>query len=625
MAIAKIFFLKDADHLERYLTEKVGPDVPQTEHLTFLKGMSADYRGVQNDLALDAGNRNPDGSNQAIHIVQSWSPKESQQLGKDKVHDLGVRLAERFAPGHQFVVQTHAEEAHFHNHIVINPVNFETGKRIQNKTKHLHTVRAINDDLAHEHGLSVLPTPEYRANPHLSEKVRRIERMRGASYIVDMAAKADFARSHATNYDEYVAILGAFDIKVRIEPENITYFYGDRPHGKRGRNLSPRLDKPGLEKKFTANWERVQGSDTAKRDLAALIQEYRRPPDALTRPEAQANPARPLVSHRAEDVTAARREELERSVIPVEELARAKTESILRYCEREKIALATTADGRRVLDGRDYVEVSDHLWVNHRNKTRGTIIDFVASHRNVGYLHAVSHINNNPRLLLLERHLGEAKRHYQSFYVPRPDAAPRADALVHLARLIGRPSRDPVHAELLRRQLAHVTTKGSILLVPDREETGYVEYIPNDRGEFSARWKGTFPRPFQQRAGKSGTVRVYTDPAAFLRGEREPFGSRSGGDAVLALFEPDLAAAHRFIASQRKVRRVQVMRDPGGPDIGAIERFHRELKDSLDPFSIETDLAWSLGDELGLEPAREAALAPSLGRERELWSGISPS
>jgi hypothetical protein len=67
------------------------------------------------------------------------------------------------------------------------------------------------------------------------------------------------------------------------------------------------------------------------------------------------------------------------------------------------------------------------------------------------------------------------------------------------------------------------------------------------------------------------------------------------------------------------------MRDPGGPDIGAIERFHRELKDSLDPFSIETDLAWSLGDELGLEPAREAALAPSLGRERELWSGISPS
>lgn len=173
---------------------------------------------------------------------------------------MGVELVNRFAPGHQYVVQTHTDQPHAHNHILINPVSIETGKRIQNKLGHIETLRNINDEIARERGLSVLPPQEKLRRPGPNEHVRRINQYRGRSYIVDMASKAHFAREHATGYEEYAAILSAFDVQVRIEPKNITYFYPGKEHGKRGRNLDPRLDKPALEQKFAANRARLVAS-----------------------------------------------------------------------------------------------------------------------------------------------------------------------------------------------------------------------------------------------------------------------------------------------------------------------------------------------------------------------------
>lgn len=231
MATVKILYDEDSSSLEDYLTGKREVEGPTTERDCTLKGMTNQFSGVQN-LYQSKGN-------QSLHIIQSWSPTESKFLTREQVHSMGVTV-ERFAPGHQFVVQTHTEEAHSHNHIVVNPVSIETGKRIHNKKRNLSTLRDLNDTIAKENGLSVLPPQDIRARREgMSDKVKRIENYRGKSYIVDLANKGNFARQYATNYDEYVALLGALDIQVRIEPKNITYFYPGREHGKRGRSLTP--------------------------------------------------------------------------------------------------------------------------------------------------------------------------------------------------------------------------------------------------------------------------------------------------------------------------------------------------------------------------------------------------
>lgn len=121
--------------------------------------------------------------------------QESKTLTPDRVHGIGVELANRFAPGHQFVVQTHSDQAHLHNHIVINPVSLETGKRIQNKLENIRIVRGMNDDICRSYGLEVLPPQDKLTRPGPNEKARRIQNYRGKSYIIDLANKAERLRS----------------------------------------------------------------------------------------------------------------------------------------------------------------------------------------------------------------------------------------------------------------------------------------------------------------------------------------------------------------------------------------------------------------------------------------------
>lgn len=52
-------------------------------------------------------------------------------------------------------VYTHADTDHVHNHIVINSIDLETGKKFNNNKQALRNVRNFNDEVCIEHGLSV--------------------------------------------------------------------------------------------------------------------------------------------------------------------------------------------------------------------------------------------------------------------------------------------------------------------------------------------------------------------------------------------------------------------------------------------------------------------------------------
>lgn len=195
-----------------------------------------------------------------------------------------------------------------------------------------------------------------------------------------------------THCDEYLEILNGFTIQARIENQNITYFYPGRENGKRGKNLSPELDKPGLEKKFAESREKIEKDSKLKETLKVL-----KPNQIAKLPNIDASYTQysepNLITKREGRFTNPRAEVLEQSQIPIDEIRNAKAQSILKYCEKESIGVIHFRDGKNVLRNREYVEVQDCIWINHKNKTQGTIIDFVANHQSVSLLHAVSIIN----------------------------------------------------------------------------------------------------------------------------------------------------------------------------------------------------------------------------------------
>ena len=90
----------------------------------------------------------------AHHYVQSFSPNE--KISPELVHQIGVELAQKMAPGFQVIVSTHVDKDHLHNHILVNSVSFETGLKWKGNGATLTAMRSESDKLCRQYGLTTI-------------------------------------------------------------------------------------------------------------------------------------------------------------------------------------------------------------------------------------------------------------------------------------------------------------------------------------------------------------------------------------------------------------------------------------------------------------------------------------
>jgi len=238
----------------------------------------------------------------------------------------------------------------------------------------------------------------------------------------------------------------------------------------------------------------------------------------------------------------------------------------------------------------------------------------VANHRSTSLLNAVSIINDNPKLLLLEKHIGELTKTYQSFTIPKGESAPRGEAILQLAKFLGHTAPRDQYASLFRSQTVQVTPDSKIRFFSEKNPTGYLEYIPEGEGTYRKKIYGDVSSPYLSRKGSGDGLTLFLNPRTLLKYRPNAFESNPPGpESKLALLEPNLALVHQTIASNKNLRRVKVVRDPLEPESPDFLRFFENLRESLDPFSIDTSMAWEAPPiELTRNPALDQAL--DLGR-----------
>ena len=101
--------------------------------------------------ALDKGN------NLAHHLIQSFEPGE---VSFEKAHEIGRQLADAVTKGrYEYVLTTHIDKGHVHNHIIFCAVNFVDYHKYNSNKRSYYGIRNISDRLCYENGLSVI-TPE---------------------------------------------------------------------------------------------------------------------------------------------------------------------------------------------------------------------------------------------------------------------------------------------------------------------------------------------------------------------------------------------------------------------------------------------------------------------------------
>ena len=96
----------------------------------------------------------------AYHLRQSFVPGE---ITPEEANRLGVELARRFTKGkHAFIVCTHIDKSHVHNHIIWNSTTLECDRKFRNFWGSTRAVRRLNDTICIENGYSIVEAPKRR-------------------------------------------------------------------------------------------------------------------------------------------------------------------------------------------------------------------------------------------------------------------------------------------------------------------------------------------------------------------------------------------------------------------------------------------------------------------------------
>ena len=128
----------------------------------------------------------------ARHLIQSFLPGEATP---EIAHQIGLELCKKILKDeYEFILSTHIDKGHIHNHIIFNNVNMVTGKCYQSNKRSYHQIRYQSDKLCKENSLSVID--EYyedlrksirlTANPGMKMNKPRMELLGKASFSLTL-------------------------------------------------------------------------------------------------------------------------------------------------------------------------------------------------------------------------------------------------------------------------------------------------------------------------------------------------------------------------------------------------------------------------------------------------------
>ena len=189
------------------------------------------------------------GTHLGRHLIQAFEPGE---VSAEEAHEIGMQLAKEILGGkYEFVLTTHIDKGHIHNHLIFNAVSFTDHKHYHSNKRSYHEIRRISDRLCKEHGLSVIVPG----------------RDKGKSYIEHQAAQNDtsYKAKLKAAIDQLIPASADFeDLLLRLQREGYEI--------KRGKYVSCRVSD---QERFTRM--KTLGVDYTEEAITARIAGRSRP------------------------------------------------------------------------------------------------------------------------------------------------------------------------------------------------------------------------------------------------------------------------------------------------------------------------------------------------------------
>ena len=150
MAVTKIKPVKST--LSKALDYIQNPDKTDGKMLVSSFGCAYETADIEFEYTLSQALQK--GNNLAFHLIQSFEPGE---VDYETAHKIGRQLADAVTKGqHEYVLTTHIDKGHVHNHIIFCAVNFVDHHKYNSNKRSYYGIRNMSDKLYRENGLSVV-------------------------------------------------------------------------------------------------------------------------------------------------------------------------------------------------------------------------------------------------------------------------------------------------------------------------------------------------------------------------------------------------------------------------------------------------------------------------------------
>lgn len=125
------------------------------------------------------------GTNLGRHLIQAFEPGE---VSPEEAHEIGMQLAKEILGGkYEFVLTTHIDKDHVHNHLIFNAVSFADHRHYHSNKRSYHEIRRASDRLCREHGLSVVVPGQDKGKSYIEHTATQA----GTSYKAKLKAAID--------------------------------------------------------------------------------------------------------------------------------------------------------------------------------------------------------------------------------------------------------------------------------------------------------------------------------------------------------------------------------------------------------------------------------------------------
>ena len=205
---------------------------------------------------------NTSGTVLARHLIQSFLPDE---LTPELAHEIGKKLCEKLLKeNHEYILTTHVDRGHIHNHIIFNNVSFKTGKCYQSNKRTYHNIRNISDELCKENNLIVIDEfyekyKKLRAKG-LSYK-QYLENKKGTSWKSKLQFDIDNAIESCKDWNEFLKIMSTKDYDIK-QGKHIAFKHKDKERFTRAKTIGEDYTEQKIK-------ERISNTDktTSKKQI----------------------------------------------------------------------------------------------------------------------------------------------------------------------------------------------------------------------------------------------------------------------------------------------------------------------------------------------------------------------